>query len=86
VTAAIHHVGDRVQNLANGWFGTVYAVECVLCGAQIVRGKCPSPHKTRRLFYFITVGQDNVPGDRRPWCNPKAFPRVSSRKPRHPNG
>lgn len=65
------------------WFGRVLAVECMVCGSQLVRDKCPKGHSIqRRTFddghegwtYFITIAQDNVPGDIRPWCIPERFP------------
>lgn len=83
---AMHRVGDRVQNAANGWYGRVRVVECMACGKSLVDDKCPEGHSlkprmseaTGRVspMYFITVAQDNVPGDMRPWCLPENFPLV----------
>lgn len=84
----MHQVGDRVRNATNGWYGRVLAVECLACGKALVRDKCPDGHSVGRMTfqhngregraYCITVGQDNVPGDMRPWCIPENFPVVRS--------
>lgn len=72
----MHQVGDRVQSLGRGWFGRVLAIECARCGSSMVNGKCTTGHSTGSEVYFLTVAQDNVPGDMRPWCLPERFPIV----------
>ncbi len=76
----MHRVGDRVRNRKNGWYGRVLAVECMICGQEFQHGECPAGHGVAN--YFITVAQDNVPADRRPWCIPDNFPVVEPPVPR----
>lgn len=84
----MHQIGDRVVciNCPTGpWFGRVLAVECLVCGAQLVRDKCPKRHFVGErefyngrvgMAYSLTIAQDNVPDDMRPWCIPENFPTV----------
>lgn len=81
----MHQVGDRVRNAKNGWFGRVLAVECLVCGKSLVKDQCPDGHRIglskfwdgrEGWTYSLTIAQENVPGDMRPWCIPENFPRV----------
>lgn len=84
--ARIHQVGDRVKCVScpsGPWFGRVLAVECLTCGEQLVRAECPKGHGIWRMTsyggregwtYSLTIAQDRVPGDMRPWCIPEHFP------------
>jgi hypothetical protein len=69
------------------WFGRVLAVECLICGKQLVDDKCPGGHRiyntTFQAFgktphdgwtYTLTIAQDNVPADARACCIPEHFP------------
>jgi hypothetical protein len=74
-----HRVGDRVKCVtcpSGPWFGRVLAVECLVCSEQLVDDKCPKGHDvgkfraydgTERMAYSVTIAQDRVPDDRRPW-------------------
>lgn len=82
----MHRVGDRVVCITcptGPWFGRVLAVECLVCGKQLVRDKCPKRHFVGEMTFYngrvgmaysLTVGQDKVEGDMRPWCIPEHFP------------
>jgi len=81
----MHQVGDRVRNAANGWYGRVLAVECLRCAQSLVKDKCPEKHFVGRMTFYngregwaysLTIAQENVPGDMRPWCIPEKFPTV----------
>lgn len=90
-TDRIHQVGDRVRCVScptGPWFGRVLAVECLNCGKQLVKDKCPDGHFVGRMTfhgrhnqparegwaYSLTIAQDRVEGDMRPWCIPEHFP------------
>lgn len=58
-----HWIGQRVRNRQNGWFGSVVAMECVLCGYTIL-----TPHEgcgAHGFRYCLTVEQC---GFLKPWC------------------
>ena len=82
----MHKVGDLVRNRANGWLGRVVHVECMVCGEELVDDGCPSGHNVGQRMkydgsgmmvgYCISVAQNGVPGDLRPWCIAENFPVV----------
>jgi hypothetical protein len=82
----MHRVGDRVRCVScptGPWYGRVLAVECLTCGESLTRGKCPKGHRIGPMTFYdgkvgwtycLTIAQDNVPDDMRPWCIPEHFP------------